>query len=319
MPKKKPEQKGIRDGFGEALVQLGRNNPDVVALNADLTSSIRMAEFQERYPERFFQVGIAEQNMAGVAAGLALSGKIPFMGSFSSFQPMRNLDQIRSSISIMGANVKIISSHAGFSYAPDGVQIEAFEDIGVMRMLPGMIVLVPADSDQAYQLTINSADIDGPVYIRLGREKTRALSDRGLNIPEVRIGEAQHLIAGDDLVIFANGYMVNESLDAAEELKKAGYNVGVINIHSVKPLDKESILKVVSKTGKIISVEEHQKAGGLGSSIAELLADFGDPYVHKIMGVDDTFGETARTNVELLDKYGLTARHIVKEAVQLLE
>ncbi len=312
----------IRDGFGDALVQLGDEDKNVVALCADLTSSVRMSKFSDKYPDRFFQVGIAEQNMAGVAAGLALSGKIPFMGSFASFQPMRNLDQIRTSIAMMNAPVKIISSHAGFSHAADGIQVEALEDIAIMRVLPNMTVFVPADSEQANILTHKATEINGPVYIRLGRSKTPVLSKiklkLGEKVPEIQVGKAQIIRRGTDVLLIASGYMVMEAFKAAREMTEQGISVGLLNIHTIKPLDIETIGEFVKNAKAVVTVEEHQVAGGLGSAIAEDLIQKGFQGKLRIMGVDDSFGETAKQPEELWKKFGLTSEDIVVMSTHLL-
>jgi transketolase len=257
--------KPVRDGFGEGLLELGALNRDVVALSADLTESVRMQWFADKYPERFIQVGIAEQNMAGVAAGLALAGKIPFIGTFACFQPMRNLDQVRTSICMMNANVKMLSSHAGFSHGADGVQIQVLEDLAIMRALPNVTVLIPADAEQAKQMAIQAADIPGPVYIRLGRQETKLLKSRsGVENPDYFVpGKAQILRPGSDVVLIACGYMVNQCLDVAEELAATGVHICVMNMHTLKPLDTKAILDAASSVKKVITVEEHQKAGGL--------------------------------------------------------
>lgn len=323
MSTKQSKQEAIRDGFGKALLKLGEQNKDVVAMTADLGSSVRMQDFAAEYPERFFQIGIAEQNMAGIAAGLALSGKIPFAGSFACFQPMRNLDQIRSSISIMNANVKLVSSHAGFSHAQDGVQIQVLEDLAVMRALPNMNVVVPADAEQAEQLTAQIAEMEGPAYLRLGRSKTDKISDSNLIDPEVftpvEFGKAQFLTRGSDAVIIANGYMVNQALQVVKELKQQlDYHLSVLNLHTLKPLDKETIKEAAETIGKVITIEEHQKIGGLGSAVAELLTESQVNVQQKIIGVDDTFGETAAKPVELWEKYGLGQQKLYEQIKDFL-
>jgi transketolase len=313
----------IRDGFGRGLLKIVRLYPEVVALSADLTESVRMSDFEKKHPERFFQTGIAEQNMAGIAAGLALSGYIPFIGSFACFQPYRNLDQIRTSICMMNANVKIISSHAAFSYAADGIQVQALEDIGIMRMLPNMTVIVPADAEQAEDLTQEMVKLEGPVYLRLGREKTPVLSARKAEprtekFTPVEIGKAQIIREGLDITIIACGYMVVKALDAAIELSKQGISAQVINLHTIKPLDSHAILTAAKKTGYVLTVEEHQVAGGMGSAVAELLAQAGDDVKFKMLGVNDQFGQTAKTSDELWEAYGLTSARIITEAQRLI-
>lgn len=319
MSNQKP--KSIRDGFGDGLLELGAQNKDVVALSADLRESVRIGPFAEKYPNRFIEVGIGEQNMAGIAAGLALSGRIPYMGTFASFQPMRNLDQIRTSICIMNAPVKIISSHAGFSHAADGIQIQALEDLAIMRALPNMQVVVPADYEQAKQFAIEIATIPSPVYLRLGRSATPIISSHPLVKKEVyrepEIGKVQLLRSGGDGVIFANGYMVDQALNAAAKLQEKGFYFSVINVHTLKPLDQEGIRAAVAATHKVITVEEHQKNGGLGSAVAEVLVDSGLEFRQKMIGVDDRFGQTAKNTQELWKEYGLTVENIVEAGVQL--
>lgn len=313
--------KSIRDGFGDGLLEIGSENKLVVALTADLGESVRMSEFAGQFPERFIQVGIAEQNMAAVAAGMALEGLIPFIGSFASFQPMRNLDQIRTSIAMMGANVKVVSSHAGFSYAADGVQIQALEDIGIMRMLPGFTVMVPADADQAAEMAKLAAVTSGPVYLRLGREKTQLLSSYPkINKDELKtkVGQAQLLRVGGDVAFIACGYMVGQCLAAAEELAGDGVHATVINMHTIKPIDREAIIDAAKHVGKIITVEEHQVTGGLGSAVAEVLAGEQIHIKFASIGVQDQFGDTAKTTLELWEKYGLGVGDIVKTAKSIL-
>ncbi len=304
----------LRDGFGSAIVKLGKANPDILCLCADLTESVRMQDFADKFPERYFQTGIAEQNMAGIATGLALTGKVPFIGSFACFQPYRNLDQIRTSICIMNANVKIVSSHSGFSYAADGIQIQALEDVGIMRMLPNMTVLVPGDANQAAEMTQWAAEVSGPVYLRLGREKSAILPNATL-----KLGKAQELRHGTDVTIIANGYMVAKVLEAAELLAQDGVFAQVLNMHTVKPLDAEAILSAAKTTGRIVTVEEHQVAGGLGSAVAEVVAQSGLPVKMRILGVEDKFGQTAKTSAELWNLYKLTPAHIRQAVRQLTE
>lgn len=300
--------KSIRDGFGAGLLKLGEANPKVVALTADLGESVRMHEFAQKYPERFFEMGIAEQNMAVVAAGLALEGFTPFAGSFASFQPYRNLDQIRTSICIMNANVKLVSSHAGFSYPADGVQIQALEDIAIMRVLPNMTVVVPADAKQAESLTMQIAEHVGPVYLRIGRAETLEVVG-----PDVTLGKAQLLRQGSDLTIIACGYMVNQALQVAEALAQQGKQARVLNMHTIKPIDREAVLAAAHETKSIVTVEEHQTAGGLGAAVAECLADAGVAVQLKIIGVRDSFGDTAQTIEQLWTKYGLDSDSILQQ------
>lgn len=321
MPKHKLQS--IRDGFGQGLLDLAGQNKDVVALTADLGSSLKMDDFKKMYPNRFIEVGIAEQNMAGIAAGLALEGKIPYAGTFASFQPMRNLDQIRTSICIMDAPVKLVSSHAGFSYAADGVQIQALEDIAIMRSLPNMEVFVPADAEQAAQLTKLIANTNKPAYLRLGRADAPVLStcdlvDKDLMGP-LELGRAQLLQSGGDATIIATGYMVYQALIAAKLLREQGVYASVINIHTIKPLDRETVLQAAAATGRVITIEEAQEAGGLGSAVAELIAQSGIGCKLRIIGVQDQFGTTAQTASELWEAKGLTAQNILAKLKEILD
>lgn len=313
--------RSIRDGFGEGLTKIGATNKSVVALTADLGESVRMTGFAKEFPERFIQVGIAEQNMAAIAAGLALEGLIPYIGSFAAFQPMRNLDQIRTSIAMMNANVKVVSSHAGFSYGADGIQVQALEDIGIMRMLPNFTVLVPADSSQANDMAQLAATVTGPVYLRLGRERTLSLdSYAGVNKDELKtkIGQAQLLKIGGDVTLIACGYMVGQCLLAAERLAESGIYATVINMHTIKPLDQEAVLDAATHVGKIITVEEHQLAGGLGSAVSEVLTRNNVSTKFASIGVQDRFGDSAKTTQELWEEYGLGVGNIVKVAKQMV-
>lgn len=319
--KQETKKQATRDGFGKALLELGENKK-VVALSADLGHSLAMTEFIKKFPDQFVQTGIAEQNMAGVAAGLALEGLIPFMGSFASFQPMRNLDQIRTSICMMNANVKIISSHAGFSYGGDGIQIQALEDIAIMRALPNMQVFVPADAQQAYELTLEMAKHDGPQYLRLGRAPTIALQDHPAVDPDffspARPAQAQLLRGGTDAVIFACGQMVFTALDAALDLAADGIHAQVVNLHTVKPLDTATLLESISICKRFVTVEEHQLAGGMGSAVLEEISDKGLTFSHRAVAVRDQFGETARSNQELYDSRGLSKQNIINSVKTLM-
>lgn len=326
-PKSKPSEsksgKTTRDGFADGLMHLGEHVKEVVALTADLGKSVGMEDFEKEYPQRFFQIGIAEQNMAGIAAGLALEGYIPFMSSFASFQPMRNLDQIRTSICIMDTNVKIVSSHAGFSYAGDGIQIQTLEDIAVMRSLPNMQVLVPADAEQAAQMVKLMAKHTGPQYIRLGRAPLPKLSGYvGVDpdsFEETEIGKAQVLRPGGDAVIIATGVMVFIALDAAAQLASQGVHVQVLNMHTIKPLDVQAVLSAAEATGRIVTVEEHQAAGGLGSAVSEVLATSDIHCRQRIVAVQDQFGETSRDNADLYTSRGLTVENVVSKVKELLQ
>jgi transketolase len=312
----------IRDGFGTGLLQVGKQEARVVALTADLGSSVKMDDFAKAFPERFFQIGVAEQNMAGVAAGLALGGKIPYIGSFASFQPMRNLDQIRTSIAMMNLPVKIVSSHAGFSFPGDGIQIQALEDVAIMRALPNMEVYVPADAQQAAEITLAIASRPAPAYLRLGRSPAAALFDHQFVdhdiIQPLKLGQAQFLTRGGDGAIITNGYMVDNALQAAAQLALQGIHFTVINMHTVKPLDVQAIIQAAEITKRIVVVEEHQASGGLAGGVAEALAQHAPEARLKIVAVQDSFGDTASTQTELWEHFGLMPHHIVENSLALL-
>ena len=306
-------EKDTRSGFGDGLTELGRSNPNVVALCADLAGSLKMDQFIKENPARYFQIGIAEANMMGVAAGLSIGGKIPFTGTFANFSTGRVYDQIRQSIAYSGKNVKICASHAGLTLGEDGATHQILEDIGMMKMLPGMTVICPADYNQTKQATLAIAEYKGPVYLRFGRPKWPIF------IPETlpfEIGKAQVLKEGKDVSVFATGHMVWLALQAAEVLEKEGVSVEVVNIHTIKPLDEEAILASVRKTGKAITCEEHNVIGGLGDSVASVLARH-NPAPLSMLGVNDTFGESG-TPDQLLKKYGLSSERIVETARKLL-
>ncbi|MDC0249539.1 transketolase family protein [Flavobacteriales bacterium] len=300
------EMKDTRSGFGAGLTELGRTNPDVVALCADLTGSLKMNQFQDENPERFFQIGIAEANMIGIAAGMTIGGKIPFTGTFANFSTSRVYDQIRQSVAYSDKNVKICASHAGVTLGEDGATHQVLEDIGMMKMLPHMVVINTCDYNQTKAATIAIAEHEGPVYLRFGRPKVPNFTPNEQNF---EIGKALHLKAGNDITIFATGHLVWESLEAAKILEKEGISAEVINIHTIKPLDNRAILNAVSKTNCVVTAEEHMLNGGLGGSIAQLLArELPTPI--EMVGVDDSFGESG-TPRGLMEKYGLTATDII--------
>ncbi len=303
------EKKDTRSGFGAGLAELGRINPNVVALCADLTGSLKMNEFQDDNPERFFQIGIAEANMIGIAAGMTIGGKIPFTGTFANFSTSRVYDQIRQSVAYSGKNVKICASHAGVTLGEDGATHQVLEDIGMMKMLPHMVVINPCDYNQTKAATIAIADYEGPVYLRFGRPKVPNFTPADQNF---EIGKALHLKEGSDVTIFATGHLVWESLEAAKTLAEAGISAEVINIHTIKPLDNKAILDAVKQTKCVVTAEEHMLNGGLGDSIAQLLSRE-NPTPIEMVGVDDTFGESG-TPMQLLEKYGLDAKAIVAAA-----
>ena len=300
------EMKDTRSGFGDALTELGKTNPNVVALTADLTGSLKMNDFAKNHPERFFQVGIAEANMIGMAAGLAIGGKIPFTGSFANFSSARVYDQVRQSVSYSEKNVKIAASHAGITLGEDGATHQTLEDIGMMKMLPGMVVINPCDYNQTKAATIASAAYVGPVYLRFGRPKVPVFTPDN---QVFEIGKAVLLNEGSDVTIIATGHLVWEALQAAEALETKGIHAEVINIHTIKPLDDAAILKSVQKTGCVVTAEEHNILGGLGESVARVLA-LNHPAPQEFVAVQDSFGESG-TPEELMTKYGLDAKNIV--------
>ncbi|AZQ44885.1 transketolase family protein [Nonlabens ponticola] len=305
--------KDTRSGFGAGLTQLGDTNKNVVALCADLTGSLKMNEFADRYPERFFQVGIAEANMMGIAAGLTIGGKIPFTGTFANFSTGRVYDQIRQSIAYSDKNVKICASHSGLTLGEDGATHQILEDIGLMKMLPGMTVINTCDYNQTKAATLAIADHHGPVYLRFGRPKVANFTPED---GEFHIGKAVHLQEGSDVTIVATGHLVWEALEAAKELNEKGISADVINIHTIKPLDEEAIIKSVKKTGCIVTAEEHNYLGGLGESVARTLAQH-HPAPQEFVATQDTFGESG-TPAQLLEKYGLNAANIAKQAEKVI-
>lgn len=306
--------KDTRSGFGAGMTELGKTHPNVVALCADLTGSLKMDEFQKNHPERFFQVGIAEANMMGIAAGLTIGGKIPFTGTFANFSTGRVYDQIRQSIAYSGKNVKICASHAGVTLGEDGATHQILEDIGLMKMLPGMTVINPCDYNQTKAATLAIADYEGPVYLRFGRP---SVANFTLEDQTFEIGKAVQLTEGNDVTIVATGHLVWEAIQAAETLEKEGINAEIINIHTIKPLDNEAILNSIKKTGCIVTAEEHNFLGGLGESVARVLAE-NNPTPQEFVATQDTFGESG-TPAQLMEKYGLNAAAIVKAVKKVLK
>jgi transketolase len=302
--------KDTRSGFGAGLSELGKTNPKVVALCADLTGSLKMDAFQKDHPERFFQVGIAEANMMGVAAGLTIGGWIPFTGTFANFSTGRVYDQIRQSIAYSGKNVKICASHAGITLGEDGATHQILEDLGLMKMLPGMVVINPCDFNQTKAATLAIAEYDGPVYLRFGRPAVPNFTEADAPF---EIGKALLLNEGKDVSIFATGHLVWKAIEAGQVLAEMGIDAEIINIHTIKPLDEEAVLKSVAKTRCVVTAEEHQMNGGLGDSIAQLLARK-NPTPLEMVAVNDSFGESG-TPDDLMKKYGLESFNIV-EAVQ---
>ena len=306
--------KDTRSGFGEGLNELGRSNKNVVALCADLTGSLKMNEFAKENPKRFFQAGIAEANMIGLAAGLATGGKIPFTGTFANFSTGRVYDQIRQSIAYSNKNVKICASHAGITLGEDGATHQILEDIGLMKMLPGMTVINTCDFNQTKSATIEISNYDGPVYLRFGRPKVANFT--GVN-QKFEIGKGIRLKEGSDVTVVATGHLVWEALKASEILFTKGIDCEIINIHTIKPLDEDIILESVSKTGCIVSAEEHNIYGGLGESISRLLTTT-LPSPQEFVGTNDTFGESG-TPSELMNKYGLNRSSIIDSVVKVLK
>ncbi|WP_417289475.1 transketolase family protein [Corallibacter sp.] len=299
--------KDTRSGFGAGLTELGKTNENVVALCADLIGSLKMDEFKANHPERFFQVGIAEANMIGLAAGLTVGGKIPFTGTFANFSTGRVYDQIRQSVAYSDKNVKICASHAGLTLGEDGATHQILEDIGLMKMLPGMTVINPCDYNQTKAATIAIAKHHGPVYLRFGRPKVANFTPEDQTF---EIGKAIQLTEGTDVTIVATGHLVWEALEASKALYEQGISAEVINIHTIKPLDEKAIIDSVSKTGCIVTAEEHNYLGGLGESVARTLATH-KPTPQEFIATNDTFGESG-TPAQLMEKYGLNSDAIVK-------
>jgi transketolase len=307
-------QEPIRAGFGEGLVEAGSKDTSIVALSADLVASTKMDGFAKAYPDRYIEIGVAEQNLVTVAAGMALAGKTPFISSYAAFSPGRNWEQIRTTVCLNDTNVKIVGSHAGVSVGPDGATHQMLEDIALMRVLPNMTVVVPADAEEARKATLAIAATKGPAYIRLAREKSPVVTTKDTPFS---LGKANILRSGKDLTIVACGQMVYQALVAAEKLAKGGIEAEVINAAVVKPLDIHTINGSAGRTGAVLTIEEGQIAGGLGGAVAETLADH-HPVPMARMGIADRFGESGEPN-ELLEAFGLTAPHIVKRAKELLK
>jgi len=306
-------KKDTRSGFGAGLSELGKSNTNVVALCADLTGSLKMNDFADNHPDRFFQVGIAEANMMGLAAGLTIGGKIPFTGTFANFSTGRVYDQIRQSIAYSDKNVKICASHAGLTLGEDGATHQILEDIGLMKMLPGMVVINPCDFNQTKAATMAIADYHGPVYLRFGRPKVANFTPEDQTF---EIGKGITMNEGSDVTIIATGHLVWEAIQAAEALEAKGISAEVINIHTIKPLDVDIILKSVAKTGCVVTAEEHQVNGGLGDSVAQVLA-MNNPSPQEWVAVNDSFGESG-TPAQLMTKYGLDSDAIVKASEKVI-
>ncbi len=308
------DKKDTRSGFGQAFLELGRSNPDVVGLCADLTGSLKMDAFEKEFPDRFFQTGIAEANMMGIAAGLAIGGKIPFTGTFANFSTGRVYDQIRQSIAYSNKNVKICASHAGITLGEDGATHQILEDIGLMKMLPNMVVINPCDYNQTRLATLAIAEYSGPVYLRFGRPKVPVFTKAE---GEFIIGKALMLNEGSDVTVFATGHLVWEAIQAGKMLAAEGISAEIINIHTIKPLDTEAVLASVRKTGCAVTAEEHQMNGGMGDSVCQLLS-LKHPTPVEMVAVNDSFGESGTPEL-LMQKYGLTAENIYQKALAVLK
>lgn len=307
------EQVPSRDGFGEGLVLAAEADERIVALCADLTESTRMEAFKKQFPERFFDVGVAEQNLVTVASGMAAAGKIPFTSSYATFSPGRNWEQIRTTICYNDQPVKIVGSHSGISVGPDGATHQALEDIAIMRALPNMIVIVPSDAIEAKKATLAIAKNGKPTYLRLSRDKIPTITTQD---SPFEIGKAEVLYEGKDVTVIACGQMVYKALLAAQELKDQKISVRVINCHTIKPIDAKTILKAAEETRAVVTAEEHQVTGGLGGAVAEVLSQH-FPVPLKIIGIEDRFGESGEPQ-ELLEKFGLTKEAIIKGILQVL-
>ncbi len=308
------EKKDTRSGFGAGLLEAGRRNPKVVAFCADLTGSLKMGDFAKEFPERFFQTGIAEANMTNMAAGMALSGFVPFTGTFAAFATGRVYDQIRQCVAYSNKNVKIAASHAGVTLGEDGATHQILEDIGLMKMLPNMTVIVPCDYNQTMNATIAAAEYEGPVYLRFGRPKVPNFTPAD---QKFEIGKAQMIQEGKDVTIFACGHLVWKAIEAVEILKGQGISAELINIHTIKPLDVEAVLKSVAKTRCVVTAEEHMRNGGLGDSIAQVLA-LNNPAPIEMVAVNDMFGQSG-TPDELLKAYHLDTPDIVEAVKKVIK
>lgn len=301
-------KKATREAYGVTLAEIGKTNEKIVALDADLSKSTKSADFQKEFPNRFFNVGIAEQNMIGMAAGLASVGLIPFASTFAMFATGRAFEQIRNSVAYPKANVKIVGSHSGLTVGEDGATHQALEDISLMRSVPNMVVIVPSDATETAEAIKAAAEYYGPVYIRTGRMAVEDIHPNGVDF---KIGKGETLVDGNDVAVIATGIGVHLALDAATELEKDGINARVINISTIKPIDEELVLKAAKECGKIVTVEEHNIIGGLGSAVAELVCEK-YPVVVKRIGVQDKFGQSGKPN-DLLKLYGLTKNAVVEQ------
>ena len=308
------KMKPTRDGSGEALLELGKKNKNVLVLSADLTDSTRAGWFKKEFPERFISFGVAEQDMIGAAAGLALSGKIPFACTFGVFASGRAWDQVRVSVAYMNLNVKIIGTHGGITVGEDGATHQALDEIALMRILPNMTVIVPCDAIEAYKATMIAAEHQGPVYIRLGRNAAPIITKKE---DPFEIGKAVTLREGNDVTIIGCGHSLYEALKAADALKKKGISTRVINLHTPKPLDKKTLLKAAKDTGAFVTIEEHSVAGGMGSAVAEFIVE-NCPVPIKMLGIRDSFGESGEP-LELLKHFELTTEDVIKATEEVLK
>lgn len=308
------EQVPTRNGYGEGVVEAGQKDPNVMVLCCDLTDSTRSAAFKEKFPQRFVEVGVAEQNLVGLAVGMALEGKVPFCSSYAVFNPGRNWDQVRVSVCYNQANVKIVGAHAGISVGPDGATHQALEDIAITRCLPHMTVIVPCDYLETKKATIEAAKLKGPVYLRFAREKTPVFTTAKTPF---KIGKAEVFKEGKDVTIIGCGPLVYVALQAAEELRKQKIDAEVINCHTIKPIDVKTIVQSAKKTGKVVTIEEHQIYGGLGGAVAEVLSQ-NHPVPLQIIGMPDSFGESGEPQ-QLLDKYGMNVAEIIKRVKKLIK
>ena len=311
---KTKKEGSIREGFSKGLLAISKTNKNIVALTADLKDSLKLGEFAKKHPKRFFECGISEQNMASAAAGMTINKKIPFICSYAAFNPGRNWDQLRVSICYQNSNVKMIGGHAGLTTGPDGATHQALEDIAITRVLPNLTVIVPCDEEESRKATIASVKHKGPVYIRLTRENSKNITT---SKTKFEIGKANIIKTGDDLTIIACGLTVQFAIEAQKELKKQKINATIINSHTIKPLDEKTILKYAKKTNAIITIEEHQKIGGMGSAITEFLSQK-YPTPIEIIGIEDTFGESG-AGYELLEKYNISVAEIIKRAKIILK
>jgi len=309
------EKIATRDAYGEALLELGEKNEDIVVFDADVGSSTRVKHFAGKFPERFFQMGIAEQNMVGTAAGMATCGKIPFVSTFAVFGTARVADQVRNSIAYPNLNVKIAVTHAGITVGEDGATHQAIEDIGIMRSIPNMTVIVPGDAVEAKEVVKAAAEYDGPVFMRFTRGGVPVVFDE--EEYEFKWGKVMPIKEGSDLTIFATGVMVGEALDAANRLKEEGIEAEVVNVHTIKPIDVEGVVASAKKTGAVVTAEEHNIYGGLGSAIAEVLGE-NHPVPMKRVGVKDTFGRSGGPE-ELMDYFEISAEHVMSAAKEVLK